>query len=351
MTPDELDELDAAHTARLARLDPAVPAPTPLTASLDPAADPASDPASDPARPSATGDGLFAVRLQDGSRAAGVAESSSVDERSAAATFRALHEHRLRPRVAGPDVPGALGALLDRWTAAVDASAHEVSPQGAGSTSDPRDRVLAVSWPSRDVAGGSALLARGFRPTSVVAARPPRSRTAGAPDDDRTDGVVVRDAVPADLEAVVAQQLAEIAYDDLTGAAHLREHTRAVLDVQVAAAIARPRSTVLVAESGGRVVGVVAVDAPELSTWMAGTVVWDPVAYLVLLHVHEDVRGRGLGELLARAAIDRVGPRLGQTGAVVLHHGALNPLSTPFWARLGFRPVHTAWELPVGRTP
>ena len=34
----------------------------------------------------------------------------------------------------------------------------------------------------------------------------------------------------------------------------------------------------------------------------------------------------------------------------LLHHGVLNPLSAPFWARHGFRPVLTTWELAVTAT-
>ena len=89
----------------------------------------------------------------------------------------------------------------------------------------------------------------------------------------------------------------------------------------------------------------------RLSGAVAGAVVRGPVAYVVLLHVADEARGAGLGAALVDAALERVRDEHGRDTVVLLHHGVLNPLSAPFWARHGFRPVLTTWELPVTATP
>lgn len=294
--------------------------------------------------PDADADDLLAVRLPDGSRAVGVVTESAVDEAAPAATWRALHESRLRARAAGPDVAGAVAALVDVWTSRARAAAGAAPPA---------ERGLVVAWPSRDVAAVAALADRGLRPRVHLAARPDTRPLPGAPAVPA--GVVLRDATAADVDAVVAHQLAELAYDAHVGAARVRPGARATLAPQVAAAVARDDSTVLVAQapdgSADGVLGVVAVEPPRLSGAVAGAVVGGPVAYVVLLHVADEARGAGLGTALVDAALARVRDEHGPGTVVLLHHGVLNPLSAPFWARHGFRPVLTTWELPVGATP
>jgi len=353
--PAELAALEAEHRERVARLDPFVVVP---------------DLAADGAAPA----GLLAVRLPDGSRAAGVVTTTDVDARSSAATFRALREHRLRARAAGPDVTGAVAALLDVWTGryrhdvaprtgarapVTDRVAADHGPAGDGLADHglPDDRIadhgLAVAWPSRDVEAVAALAASGLRPSAHLAAR----RGARPPADGSSPdgGPVLRDATPADVDAVLAHQLDEIALDALVGAARVRPGAAAALRPQVAAAVGREDSTVLVAQApgagGGReVVGVVAVEPPRLSRPVAAAVTGAPAAYLVLLHVGAAARGRGTGTALVDAALRRVHDRWGPGTTVLLHHGVLNPLSAPFWARHGFRPVLTTWELAVTPT-
>ncbi|MGO2700896.1 MAG: GNAT family N-acetyltransferase, partial [Cellulosimicrobium funkei] len=213
-----------------------------------------------------------------------------------------------------------------------------------------RDHGLALLWPSRDVEAVGALAASGLRPTVHLAAR-----RGAPPARPRTDlpGVVLTDAGPDDVAAVVEHQRAELAYDELVGAARVRPLAAEHLAAQVAAAVEHPRTTVLVArrqgpgERTGEVVGVVAVEPPERSGAVAGTVTTGPVAYLVLLHVTGSARGTGVGGALVDAALARVHEQAGPGAVVVLHHGVLNPLSAPFWARQGFRPALTTWEQPV----
>lgn len=342
-TRDEVADLEAEHRARVGALDGLVAVPDLLA-------------------PVAGTEGMLGVRLADGSRAAGVVTRSDVDARSPAATFRALRERRLRARAAGPDVPGAVAALVTAWfsevrtdhgsgDAAPTCGAVDVVPGDVVPGAVPADDGLAVVWPSRDVEAVAALAASGLRPVAHLAAR--RDARPGGAAVSLPPGVVLRDAVAADVEAVVEHQLAELALDALVGSARVREDARATLGPQVAAAVARPDTTVLVAEPvrpAGGAHGVVAVEPPRLSGLVAGAVTRAPASYVVLLHVDDALRGRGLGSALVEAALARVRQGSGAETTVLLHHGVLNPLSAPFWARHGFRPVLTTWELPVGAT-
>ncbi|WP_454728758.1 GNAT family N-acetyltransferase [Cellulosimicrobium protaetiae] len=336
---DDLAALEAEHRARVGALDPLVAVPDLGAAPGD--------------------ERLLAVRLADGSRAAGLVTVGDVGADSSAALFRPLREHRLRARAAGPDVPGAVAALLSAWSERV-AQDPGTPPDGDGVPQvgpAPRDHGTVLLWPSRDVGAVAALAAHGMRPTVHLAAR--RGTAPGAAGRVPA-GVVVRDATPDDVPALVEHQLAELAYDELVGAARVRPGSRALLATQVAGAVANPATTFLVATAApadergdapaGRaeeVLGVVAVEPPERSGAVAGTVTTGPVAYLVLLHVTGAARGAGVGGTLVDAALARVREQVGEDAVVLLHHGVLNPLSAPFWARQGFRPVLTTWELPV----
>ncbi|MCB7136713.1 GNAT family N-acetyltransferase [Cellulosimicrobium marinum] len=317
-SPEEVAAVEAGHRARVRDADPVAVVPDLLG-------------------PGAGTGGLLVARLADGSCAVGEASSTDVSATSPLAASRALREHRLRARASGPDVAGALRALLGTWSA-------QVATQGTGAggpTGEP-DEALSVTWPSRDVEAVPALLAAGLRPTVHLALR--RGAPGGTVPRVAPE-VVVRDATAADVEAIVEHQVAELAYDALVGAARSRPAARKAVAPQVAAAVARPGSVVLVAAGpDGQVQGVVAVEPPDRSGWVAGTVTTTPVAYLVLLHVRRTARGAGTGGALLDAALARLHAAHGPATAVLLHHGVLNPLSAPFWARHGFRPVLTTWE-------
>ena len=54
-------------------------------------------------------------------------------------------------------------------------------------------------------------------------------------------------------------------------------------------------------------------------------------------------RGGGVGEALVRhlhAVLDARG-----VDTTLLHFAQLNPLSAPFWSRMGYRPLWTGWEV------
>jgi predicted N-acetyltransferase YhbS len=67
-----------------------------------------------------------------------------------------------------------------------------------------------------------------------------------------------------------------------------------------------------------------------------------PAAYLGLLSVAPAERGGGVGAslvALAQAEFDLAG-----VAATLLFYGTFNPLSVPFWSRLGWRPLWTGWS-------
>jgi len=67
-----------------------------------------------------------------------------------------------------------------------------------------------------------------------------------------------------------------------------------------------------------------------------------PAAYLQTMFVDHAERGTGIGAALARslhAQLDAAG-----VAVTLLHHSQVNPLSGPFWYRMGYRPLWTSWE-------
>ncbi len=96
-----------------------------------------------------------------------------------------------------------------------------------------------------------------------------------------------------------------------------------------------------VAEAGGRVVGLLAVEDPRRTAWAARLATARYPGYLTSLIVAPARRGTGIGAALvhtAHAALEEAGCTV-----TLLHYAALNPLSAPFWHRCGYRPLWTTW--------
>ena len=53
-----------------------------------------------------------------------------------------------------------------------------------------------------------------------------------------------------------------------------------------------------------------------------------------MIHVH-----RPQGRAEATGVLDAAG-----VAVTLLHHSQVNPLSAPFWYRMGYRPLWTSWE-------
>ena len=89
--------------------------------------------------------------------------------------------------------------------------------------------------------------------------------------------------------------------------------------------------------------GLIHVQPPEQSRWITGMTRAGVTVYLQTMFVRPGDRGGGVGEALVRhvhAVLDARG-----VDTTLLHFAQLNPLSAPFWSRMGYRPLWTGWEV------
>ncbi len=88
-------------------------------------------------------------------------------------------------------------------------------------------------------------------------------------------------------------------------------------------------------------------EPPDRAGWIAAATGQGPVAYLATMSVLPGERGAGVGTALVaelHGELDAAG-----VAVTLLHHGQLNPLSVPFWSRMGYRPLWTSWEIRPAR--
>jgi GNAT superfamily N-acetyltransferase len=204
------------------------------------------------------------------------------------------------------------------------------------------DTAAMITWPARDVSGVTTLLRHGLQPITVIAVRPARSTAAG-PRPAGDESLVIREAAPADLDVVTELEMGVIRYDALFGAAILRPATEELVRAETQAALAVRPARAWLAERDGEPVGLVHVQPPEQSRWIAGMTRAGVTVYLQTMFVRPGDRGGGVGEALVRhvhAVLDARG-----VDTTLLHFAQLNPLSAPFWSRMGYRPLWTGWEV------
>ena len=237
----------------------------------------------------------------------------------------------LIPRLRGPDTSAALDDLLGQWRG------HLAGLPEAGG----QDTAAMVNWPCRDVGGVNTLLRHGLQPLIVIAVRP--MGQPGTPPDPARAGLVVREAGPADLDAVTGLEIGVIRYDAHFGAAIMRPDTEALVRAETAAALAARPAWAWLAERDGQPVGLVHVQPPERSGWIAGMARGGVTAYLQTLFVRPGERGTGVGAALVGHVHGILDGRGVQT--TLLHYAQVNPLSAPFWGRMGYRPLWTGWEV------
>jgi len=241
----------------------------------------------------------------------------------------AARRFRLDPQVAGPDVRGALDALLAQWRE------HLAGAPGTGED----DTAAVVAWPSRDITGHRVLLDHGLFPLAIIAARPAGRDGRAVPPDP---GLRIRRAGPADLDSVVALGMETVRYDAHFGTVIERPDTAAALRREAAVRLAGPAPWTWLAERDGQVVGSLYAQSPDQAGWIAPLVRPAPVAYLELMAVLPGARGAGVGAALAavyHAAADAAG-----VAVTLLHYEQMNPLAPPFWSQQGYRPLWADWE-------
>lgn len=244
-------------------------------------------------------------------------------------TYIAADQHQLLAYVGGDDPAGALDQLIGQWRTAI-AELDDVGEESAA----------VVMWPSRDTVVQTAMVRHGLAPLTVLGVRTPGAPTT--PDPVRLPDVHVRLATPDDADAVLRLRLQEITYATQFGQAIVRSHTEQGLREEIARDLAAVDVWTWVAERDGEIVGAHAVaPSPQETGWIAWLVNAHPAVYGRSLSVAPGVRGSGVGSVLAAAAYER----LDEAGITLLgFYSPANPLSVPFWNRLGVRPLWTFWE-------
>ena len=134
-----------------------------------------------------------------------------------------------------------------------------------------------------------------------------------------------------------------IRFDAQFGAAIIRSATEALVRAETQAALTRRPAWAWLAERDGRPVGLVHVQPPEHSGWIAGMTRPGVTVYLQTMFVRPGERGSGVGAALVRHVHRVLDARGVQTA--LLHYALMNPLSAPFWNRMGYRPLWTGWEV------
>jgi GNAT superfamily N-acetyltransferase len=246
-----------------------------------------------------------------------------------------VHRFELTPRLLDPAT--SLDELLGRWRDHLTTLPETRED----------DSAAIVNWPSRDVSGVQALIKHGMQPLVVLAVRAAKPSTkplTARPDRYGTPppGIVIRETRPDDLEAVTAMELGVIHYDAQVGGAIVRPATAALVREDTRRALTKRPDWAWVAERDGTLVGLVHVQPPEESTWIACMTRPGATAYLQTMFVGPHERGGGLGAALVARAHAELDAR-GIT-TTLLHYAQVNPLSAPFWNRMGYRPLWTGWE-------
>ena len=253
-------------------------------------------------------------------------------------TWGTASRFSLIPRLREPDTSAALDELLGQW------HDHLAGLPEASAA----DSAAMVNWPARDVSGVNGLLRRGMQALTVIAVRPagpagPAGPGAVADGEAENAGLVIREAGPGDLAAVTEFEMGVIRFDAQFGAAIIRPATEALVRAEGQAALARQPAWAWLAERDGQPVGLVHVQPPEHSGWIAGMTRPGVTVYLQTMFVRPGVRGGGVGTALVRHVHGVLDARGVQT--TLLHYALMNPLSAPFWNRMGYRPLWTGWEV------
>jgi GNAT superfamily N-acetyltransferase len=307
---DTVRDINRAVARRWQAIDPMLPDPT--------------------AMPVGCGEPLVASADNGRMVGLGVCVHHHVPADSLNQTWGAADRFLLTPRLTGQDTYQATDALLSHWR---DHLAGVAATRG-------EDTSAGVTWPSRDITGVRALLRHGLQPLTVIAVR---ARPAGASRPPRQiPGVTIRAAGPSDEEQVLDLELRLIKYDGHFGGPVWRRDTASLVRWEVRSSLERQVTWTWLAERDGRAIGLLVTQPPPEAGWIAGMIARSPAAYLQTMFVVPEERDTGVGALLVRT----LHARLDSAGVAVtlLHHSQVNPLSGPFWNRMGYRPLWTSWE-------
>ncbi len=309
MTKDEITEINEAVGRRWRSIDPLLPEPATL--------------------PEGCGAPLTATAHDGLPAGLAVCRHQHVPADSLSQTWDAATKFTLTMRLREADTRAAADDLLIQWRDHL-ADLSEARED---------DTSAVVTWPSRDVTGVLALIKHGLQPITVIAVRRAGLPT---PKHDETPDLVIRQATPADLDAVIELELGVIHYDAHFGAALPRPATPKLVQEATRKNLEHRPDWTWLAIRRGRPVGLAVVEPPAQAEWIAGLTRPGRTAYLPSMFISPDDRGSGTGAALithVHHALDAAGIDL-----TLLHYAQLNPLSGPFWHRMGYRPLWSVWE-------
>jgi GNAT superfamily N-acetyltransferase len=259
----------------------------------------------------------------------GVCRHQHVPADTLAQTWGAATKFVLTMRLREADTKPAADDLLTQWCA------HLKAQPEAGED----DTAAIVNWPARDITGVPALLRHGLRPVTVIAAR--QAGRPGLPNQPPAnkppEGLVIRPASPADLDRVAELEMGVIQYDAHFGGSVPRPATAALVRAEAQAALAKRPGWTWLAEHDSQPVALTVVEPPDAATWIAGMTRLGVTAYLQTMFVRPGERSGGIGTALVGHVHDELDAR--GIDLTLLHYAQLNPLSAPFWHRMGYRPL------------
>jgi len=267
--------------------------------------------------------------LGDSLNSAGNFTRSFKDPDSLDALWGPLDQMRLSSCIVAEPVNENLDALLATW--------REMVMSGTFN----EDSCMTVTWPSRDSRAAEVFYRHNFHPyTAIAVCDRPREMYART---DRDNGFKIREARPEDAEDLTNLWCELVSYDSSFGSIFARKGMRDALSEKVSRAVTdTTHGWTLLAEIGGQVVGFVQVSSEIRSSWISDRLSTGPSVYLDGLCITEEIRGTGVGRRLA----DAVHAKMAAAGikACLLHYALANPLSVPFWSRMGYRPLWTTWR-------
>jgi GNAT superfamily N-acetyltransferase len=323
MAREEINEINKAVGQRWRSIDPLLPDPGDLPEGC---------------RPPLVATGKAGKDGKDG-RPAGMAvcHHQYLPADSLAQTWSTATRFVLTMRLAEPDTRATADDLLGQWRD------HLAGLPGKQAAAD--DTAAVVTWPARDVSGVRALLSHGLQPYAVIAVRP-AGRPVPAHEEIRD--LLIRQAEPDDLDAVTELDMGVIGYDAYFGGSIPRRATPSLVRAGARTELQRRPGWTWLALHRGRPVGLVVVEPPDQAAWIAGMTGPGRTAYLQSMFIRPEERGTGTGAVLVAHVHDALDAR--GIDLTLLHYAQVNPLSAPFWHRMGYRPLWTIWEARPGST-
>lgn len=269
---------------------------------------------------------VLTAAMSSGDRVAGVLTYESFERGTATTLWSALELFELHPLLGAAGGAG-MEVLLREWR-------HVLDRRTAGT-----DSACLLTWPSRDAEAARPLIAHGFTPLTSLAVRVGTPNTGPTPP-----GTTIRRATAADLEVVLALEMAELRYSALVGAAIVRPDAELVKRAALTRHVDQG-DPIWLAEREGVVAGVAHCRLLDVTAGgLTGTRLrpgrW---GYVNCVSVAAECRGSGVGRELMAVAHHEL-HRRGATGTF-LYYNPPNPLASVFWARQGYRPLWTSWEL------